>query len=179
MGSERRRKLSANLAMYNKIPTQENLRDTTEPKQRRRSQIVVGSSVQRPDMKGERQRRKTVSFFPGCDNISEINEEEEECDFKDHYRRTLLKLYEEQEIAKKTLNEVEKPFLDRFVQNRGPLDSFVQNEEPVRESYYLLTSFRKFVQDNELLLQVLIILPIILTIMYIIFVEEGSILKNV
>ena len=99
--------------------------------------------------------------------MSEIDEEED-YDFKDHYRKILRKLYAEQEIEKKSVSKVERPNPERLVQHRGS----------IREPGNLLTSFRQFVQDYETLVQVLIMLPIVLTILYIVFVEEGSILRN-
>ena len=65
--------------------------------------------------------------------MSEIDEEED-YDFKDHYRKILRKLYAEQEIEKKSVSKVERPNPERLVQHRGS----------IREPGNLLTSFRQF-----------------------------------
>ena len=108
------------------------------------------------------QRKRSIfPYFAEAPGNEESEVDEGEFVYRDHYRKVLRQIYEEEE--RELLKRCCKP--KKMVYNRI-------------QSASSFDSFRQFLIDNEILVQILIVLPLVLTALYILLVEKGSLVNT-
>ena len=162
MGFERKRKFGIVKDLYVKNYDADTKLNVPQNK-RRSSSFTEGVQVTRNQARNScsQRRRSTFPYFAEAPDKEESEADEEEWVYRDHYRKVLRLIYEEEEREKwKRRSKLKRPVSKRM-ESVSPLDSF-----------------RQFLIDNEILVQILIVLPLVLTALYILLIEKGSLVNT-
>lgn len=125
-------------------------------------------------------RRRSTYFISGSTAHNEHNicavlnegshygqDGNDQTDYKEHYRRTLLQMYAEDELAKH-----EEPFSHSTTPSYSKTTIVNTNNQACFEANKIYVFIKYMATEHESLLQLLIFLPLILTSFYIAFVEK-------
>ena len=136
----------------------------SQPISKKRSRAATEPTIKLPtdDQSSNSGQRKRSTFFTNGSSAYEgLENDEFEADYKEHYRRTLMQMYAEDELAKD---------IDNISRSSLLSDSGLKTQTV--EQNQLLGCIRYMATEHESLLQFLIFLPLILTSFYIVFVEN-------
>lgn len=121
---------------------------------------------------GDSSSRRGSTFFTGPNTGSGLADhgghEDEDLDYKEQFRSTILRMYAENERIRKQ----HQAFQENQYRRRRLKDTAEQKEQ---SKVYLF--IRYMATEHETLLQFLIFLPVILTALYIALIEKQPLIK--
>jgi len=126
------------------------------------------------DQQGGRRRSTyftngSASYY-GVDYIDQNNEQPS--DYKEQFRKTILQMYAEDELAKMTSPVTKKTVLMRNNKQLSVSTKDLKCNNSEHHTYKMVDLIRYMATEHETLLQILIFLPLLVTALYITFVEE-------
>ena len=171
-----RKRLQSQSSMMNKSPNNSNNPQLLRTKSMTSDSLKVGVELNEYQLYGT--RRKSTYFTSGSsssfndnDNDTTATTSGDTTDYKAHFRRTLLQMYAETGGARARNTEQYADLVKkRQEQQRMKKNRQVGEKEAHHNRLYLFIKY--IATEQELLLQLFIFFPLILTSLYILFVEE-------